>query len=96
MQVRDDLRDDDGLLNNGRVPGYRPTIADAAVASKWMQDNVLHGAFQSEGWMIFRKGEIAGGTSGAETGGASWLGDNTTQYAAFVDNLTGAQPRAAG
>lgn len=40
MQVRMDLRDDDGLLNNGRVWLQADDIDVKPWLGKWMQDNV--------------------------------------------------------
>lgn len=89
MQVRMDLRDDDGLLNNGRVWLQADDIDVKPWLGKWMQDNVAlqTARFSLEGWMTLSKGEIAGGDVWLKQGGASWLGDNTT-HTLSVDNLT--------
>ncbi|EHR1566150.1 AsmA2 domain-containing protein YhdP [Salmonella enterica] len=89
MQVRMDLRDDDGLLNNGRVWLQADDIDVKPWLGKWMQDNVAlqTARFSLEGWMTLSKGEIAGGDVWLKQGGASWLGDNAT-HTLSVDNLT--------
>ena len=89
MQVRMDLRDDDGLLNNGRVWLQADGIDVKPWLGKWMQDNVAlqTARFSLEGWMTLSKGEISGGDVWLKKGGASWLGDNHT-HTLSVDNLT--------
>ncbi|MGP3590984.1 AsmA2 domain-containing protein YhdP [Vagococcus sp. WN89Y] len=89
MQVRMDLRDDDGLLNNGRVWLQADDIDVKPWLSKWMQDNVaLESArFSLEGWMTLNKGEIESGDLWLKQGGASWQGLQTT-HRMTVDNLT--------
>ena len=89
MQVRMDLRDDEGLLNNGRVWLQADDIDVKPWLGKWMQDNVAleTARFSLEGWMTISKGEIAGGDVWLKQGGASWKGDNTP-HTLSVDNLT--------
>ena len=89
MQVRMDLRDDDGLLNNGRLWLQADDIDVKPWLGRWMQDNVaLESArFSLEGWMTISKGDIAGGDVWLKKGGASWKGENHT-HTLSVDNLT--------
>lgn len=89
MQVRMDLRDDEGLLNNGRVWLQADDIDVKPWLGKWMQDNVAleTARFSLEGWMTISKGEIAGGDVWLKQGGASWKGDNNLHMLS-VDNLT--------
>jgi len=89
MQVRMDLRDDDGLLNNGRVWLQADDIDVKPWLGKWMQDNVAleTARFSLEGWMTLNKGEIEGGDLWLKKGGASWQGPQTT-HRMTVDNLT--------
>ncbi|POT55064.1 DUF3971 domain-containing protein [Citrobacter amalonaticus] len=89
MQVRMDLRDDDGLLNNGRVWLQADDIDVTPWLGKWMQDNVAleTARFSLEGWMTISKGEISGGDVWLKKGGASWQGENIT-HTLSVDNLT--------
>ncbi|WP_436859061.1 AsmA2 domain-containing protein YhdP [Citrobacter tructae] len=89
MQVRMDLRDDEGLLNNGRVWLQADDIDVKPWLGKWMQDNVAleTARFSLEGWMTISKGEISGGDVWLKKGGASWKGDDNT-HTLSVDNLT--------
>lgn len=89
MQVRMDLRDDNGLLNNGRVWLQADDIDVKPWLSQWMQDKVAltSARFSLEGWMTLNKGEIESGDVWLKKGGASWLGNNTTHHMT-VDNLT--------
>lgn len=89
MQVRMDLRDDNGLLNNGRVWLQADDIDVKPWLSQWMQDKVAltSARFSLEGWMTLNKGEIESGDVWLKKGGASWLGNNTT-HRLTVDNLT--------
>lgn len=89
MQVRMDLRDDDGLLNNGRVWLQADDIDVKPWLGKWMQDNVAleTARFSLEAWMTLSKGDIAGGDVWLKQGGASWKGDNNL-HTLSVDNLT--------
>ncbi|VYU22184.1 AsmA2 domain-containing protein [Metakosakonia massiliensis] len=89
MQVRMDLRDDNGLLNNGRVWLQADDIDVKPWLGKWMQDNIAldTARFSLEGWMTLNKGDIESGDVWLKKGGASWQGDKTTHRLA-VDNLT--------
>ncbi|MTH45636.1 AsmA2 domain-containing protein YhdP [Intestinirhabdus alba] len=89
MLVRMDLRDDDGLLNNGRVWLQADDIDVKPWLGKWMQDNVAlqTARFSLEGWMTLAKGEISGGDVWLKQGGASWQGEKG-EHALSVDNLT--------
>lgn len=89
IQVRMDLRDDNGLLNNGRVWLQADDIDVKPWLSQWMQDKVAltSARFSLEGWMTLNKGEIESGDVWLKKGGASWLGNNTT-HRLTVDNLT--------
>ncbi|MGI3453194.1 AsmA2 domain-containing protein YhdP, partial [Citrobacter arsenatis] len=63
MQVRMDLRDDEGLLNNGRVWLQADDIDVKPWLGKWMQDNVAlqTARFSLEAWMTISKGVVSGG-----------------------------------
>lgn len=63
MQVRMDLRDDNGLLNNGRVWLQADDIDVKPWLGKWMQDNVAlqTARFSLEAWMTISKGVVSGG-----------------------------------
>ncbi|NCB90890.1 MAG: DUF3971 domain-containing protein, partial [Gammaproteobacteria bacterium] len=89
MQVRMDLRDDEGLLNNGRVWLQADDIDVKPWLGKWMQDNVAlqTARFSLEAWMTISKGVVSGGDVWLKKGGASWLGENR-KHTLSVDNLT--------
>ncbi len=89
MQVRMDLRDDNGILNNGRVWLQADDIDVKPWLGKWMQDNVAldSARFSLEGWMTLNKGEVESGDVWLKKGGASWQGDKTV-HEMTVDNLT--------
>lgn len=89
MQVRMDLRDEDGLLNKGRVWLQADDIDVKPWLGRWMQDNIaLQSArFSLEGWMTIDKGDVASGDVWLKKGGASWQGDKDKHHLS-VDNLT--------
>ncbi|EPH7634161.1 AsmA2 domain-containing protein YhdP [Escherichia coli] len=89
MQVRMDLRDDEGLLSNGRVWLQADDIDLKPWLGKWMQDNIAleTAQFSLEGWMTIDKGDVTGGDVWLKQGGASWLGEKQT-HTLLVDNLT--------
>ncbi|TXO56247.1 AsmA2 domain-containing protein [Escherichia coli] len=80
MQVRMDLRDDEGLLSNGRVWLQADDIDLKPWLGKWMQDNIAleTAQFSLEGWMTIDKGDVTGGDVWLKQGGASWLGEKET------------------
>ncbi|XPE40199.1 hypothetical protein ACNKHK_21010 [Shigella flexneri] len=61
--MRMDLRDDNGLLNNGRVWLQADDIDVKPWLGKWMQDNVAlqTARFSLEAWMTINKGVVSGG-----------------------------------
>ena len=87
--VRMDLRDDEGLLSNGRVWLQADDIDLKPWLGKWMQDNIAleTAQFSLEGWMTIDKGDVTGGDVWLKQGGASWLGEKQT-HTLSVDNLT--------
>lgn len=89
MQVRMDLRDDNGLLNNGTVWMQSDNVDVKPWLSQWMQQHVeLNRAqFSMAAWVTLREGGITGGDILLKQGGASWQGDNT-EHRLSVDNLT--------
>lgn len=89
MQVCMDLRDDEGLLSNGRVWLQADDIDLKPWLGKWMQDNIAleTAQFSLEGWMTIDKGDVTGGDVWLKQGGASWLGEKET-HTLSVDNLT--------
>jgi uncharacterized protein (TIGR02099 family) len=89
MQVRMDLRDDDGLLNNGKVWLQADDVDVKPWLGNWLQQNMqLETArFSLEGWLTLTKGELASGDIRLKQGGASWKDENM-QHQLSVDNLT--------
>lgn len=89
MQVRMDLRDDDGLLNNGKVWLQADDVDVKPWLGDWLQQNMqLETArFSLEGWLTLTKGKFASGDIWLKQGGASWKGENQ-QHQLSVDSLT--------
>ncbi|EER8185899.1 AsmA2 domain-containing protein [Escherichia coli] len=93
MQVRMDLRDDEGLLSNGRVWLQADDIDLKPWLGKWMQDNIAleTAQFSLEGWMTIDKGDVTGGDVWLKQGGASWLGEKQT-HTLSVAHITRENP----
>ncbi|MGF6270384.1 uncharacterized protein (TIGR02099 family) [Lelliottia nimipressuralis] len=89
MQVRMDLRDDNGLLNKGKVWLQADDVDVKPWLGKWMQDNVAlqRARFSLEGWLTLADGDISAGDVWLKQGGAAWKGD-TQSHNMSVDNLT--------
>ncbi|WP_347291548.1 AsmA2 domain-containing protein YhdP [Kluyvera georgiana] len=89
MKVRMDLRDENGLLNKGRLWLQADDIDVKLWLGRWMQDNIAltSARFSLEGWVSLDKGEVANGDVWLKKGGASWQGDQQTHQLS-VDNLT--------
>ena len=90
MQVRMDLRDDNGLLNNGTVWMQADDVDVKPWLNQWMNDNVAldTASFSLAAWMTLRNGDIDGGDVWLKRGGASWQGGGDTTHRLAVDNLT--------
>ena len=95
MQVRMDLRDDKGLLNNGRVWLQADDVDLKPWLGRWMQDNVAlqTARFSLEGWLTLNDGEVNAGDVWLKQGGASWKGE-ARLHQMSVDNLTAHVTRA--
>jgi uncharacterized protein (TIGR02099 family) len=89
MQVRMDLRDDNGLLNKGKLWLQADDVDVKPWLGKWMQDNVAlqRARFSLEGWLTLADGDISAGDVWLKQGGAAWKGD-TQSHDMSVDNLT--------
>lgn len=89
MQVRMDLRDDNGLLNNGKVWLQADDVDVKPWLGEWMQQNVKleKARFSLEGWLTLTDGDFASGDIWLKKGGASWNAENTPHQLS-VDNLT--------
>ena len=90
MQVRMDLRDDNGLLNSGTVWMQADDVDVKPWLGQWMNENVaLKSAnFSLAAWMTLRNGAVEGGDIWLKKGGASWPGDGDSTHRLSVDNLT--------
>ena len=87
-KVRMDLRDENGLLNIGKVWLQAENVDMKPWLGRWMKDNIdLQTAkFTLEAWMDIKAGDVAGGSVWLKKGGASWAGKNT-EHQLSVDNL---------
>lgn len=76
MQVRMDLRDEEGLLDKGKVWLQADDVDVKPWLGRWMQDNVAlqTARFSLEGWLTLEEGDIAAGDVWLKQGGASWKG----------------------
>lgn len=88
--VRLDLRDENGLLDSGKVWLQADDVDVKPWFGRWMKDNLdLQSArFSLEGWMDIKAGDIQGGSIWLKQGGASWASENSTAHTLSVDNLT--------
>ncbi len=88
MQVRMDLRDDNGLLNNGRVWLQADDVDVKPWLGELLQQNMqLETArFSPEGWMTLTNGAFASGDIWLKQG-RELEGENH-QHQLSVDNLT--------
>lgn len=86
--VRMDLRDDNGILNTGKVWLQADNVDVKPWLGRWMQDNIdLQSAqFSLEAWMDVKDGDIAGGNIWLKQGGTQWKGTDSTHHLT-VDNL---------
>lgn len=89
LNVRMDLRDESGLLDNGTVWLQANAIDVKPWLGQWMKDNVeLQSArFSLEGWMTISKGKIDGGDILLRRGGARWKGEQRVHHLT-VNNLS--------
>lgn len=89
VQVRLDLKDRDGLLNDGRIWMQADDVDVKPWLGRWMRDNTnLDSArFSLAAWVNLREGELYAGDLLLRKGGASWRGDNDTHQLS-VDGLT--------
>ncbi|QIU90653.1 AsmA2 domain-containing protein YhdP [Yokenella regensburgei] len=96
MKVRMDLRDENGILNKGRVWLQADDIDVKPWLGRWMEDNIAlqTAQFSLEGWMTLDKGEVDSGDLWLKKGGASWKGTQQ-MHQLDVDNLTAHLNRVA-
>ncbi len=88
VQLRLDLRDEQGLLNTGTVYMQADDIDMKPWFSRWLKTNTgLESAdFSLAAWMNIKNGEIYGGNALLKQGAASWS-VGSKQHRLDVDNL---------
>ncbi|WP_275555573.1 AsmA2 domain-containing protein YhdP [Mixta sp. Marseille-Q2659] len=89
VQVRLDLRDENGLLNSGRIWMQADDVDVKPWLGQWMRDNTtLQSArFSLAAWLSLKEGEVYDGDVWLKQGGARWQGDKQA-HRLEVDNLT--------
>ncbi|MFS2221349.1 AsmA2 domain-containing protein YhdP [Pantoea sp. B65] len=89
VQVRLDLNDNNGLLNNGRVWMQADDVDVKPWLGQWMRDNTsLDSArFSLAAWLSLKQGEVYAGDIWLKKGGAGWQGDRRA-HRLDVDNVT--------
>ena len=89
VQVRLDLSDSNGYLDNGRVWMQADDVDVKPWLGQWMRDNTsLESArFSLAAWMTVKNGEVHEGDVWLKRGGARWQGDAQT-HELRVDDLT--------
>ncbi|MCK0555341.1 AsmA2 domain-containing protein YhdP [Pantoea ananatis] len=89
VQVRLDLKDSDGLLNDGRIWMQADDVDMRPWLGRWVRDNTrLDSAqFSLAAWVNLRDGDVYAGDLLLSRGGASWQGESGP-HTLSVDNLT--------
>lgn len=89
VQVRLDLHDENGLLNDGRIWLQANDVDVKPWLGQWMRDNTtLQSArFSLAAWLSLKEGEVYDGDVWLKQGGAHWQGDKQS-HRLEVDNLT--------
>ncbi len=89
VQVRLDLHDENGLLNDGRIWLQADDVDLKPWLGQWMRDNTtLQSArFSLAAWLSLKEGEVYDGDVWLKQGGARWQGDKQA-HRLDVDNLT--------
>ncbi|MCZ4060069.1 AsmA2 domain-containing protein YhdP [Pantoea sp. LMR881] len=89
VQVRLDLNDSNGLLNDGRIWMQADDVDVRPWLGRWMRDNTrLDSArFSLDAWVSLRDGDIYAGDLLLRKGGANWQGENAP-HRLEVDGLT--------
>lgn len=90
VQVRLNLDDSNGLLNNGRLWMQADDVDVRPWLGQWMQDNTTlkSARFSLAAWAELRQGELYQGDLQLKQGGAQWLGEQQQTHQMTVDNLT--------
>ncbi|WP_394564432.1 DUF3971 domain-containing protein [Pantoea sp. SGAir0180] len=89
VQVRLDLNDNEGLLNDGRIWMQADDVDMRPWLGRWVRDNTrLDSArFSLAAWVTLRDGDIYAGDLLLSQGGASWQGESGP-HTLNVDGLT--------
>ena len=89
VQVRLDLNDNNGLLNNGRIWMQADDVDVKPWLGQWMRDNTsLDSArFSLAAWVSLKEGNVYDGDIWLKQGGATWQGDQRG-HRLDVDNVT--------
>lgn len=89
LQVRMDLRDSNGLLNDGRVWMQADDVDVKPWLGQWVKDNTtLQSArFTLAAWINLKDGNIYDGDLWLKRGGAGWQGEGQS-HSLQVDNQT--------
>ncbi|WAT00320.1 AsmA2 domain-containing protein YhdP [Rouxiella chamberiensis] len=89
VQVRMDLNDDDGLLNDGKIYLQADNIDMKPWFSRWLRSNTgLESAnFSLAAWLTVRDGQVFAGDVHVREGEAVWHNDDQP-HRLDVDNLT--------
>ncbi|WP_173632523.1 AsmA2 domain-containing protein YhdP [Paramixta manurensis] len=90
VQVRLDLSDEKGLLNDGRIWMRADDVDVKPWLGRWMHDNTTlqRARFSLSAWVNLKEGEVYDGDIWLKKGGASWQGENQQAHRLEVDNLT--------
>ncbi|MCU5771276.1 AsmA2 domain-containing protein YhdP [Erwiniaceae bacterium BAC15a-03b] len=89
VQVRLDLSDNNGLLNEGRVWMQADDVDVKPWLGQWMRDNTTldSARFSLAAWLSLKQGEVYAGDVWLKKGGAGWQGDQRP-HRLEVDNVT--------
>ena len=89
VQVRMDLNDNDGLLNNGKIYLQADDIDMKPWFSRWLRSNTgLESAdFSLAAWLTVRSGDIYAGDAWVKNGAATWSSAGQ-EHRLDVENLT--------
>ena len=89
VQVRLDLNDSEGLLNDGRIWMQADDVDVRPWLGRWMRDNtrLASARFSLAAWASLRDGDLYAGDLLLRQGGASWQGEDGAHHLQ-VDGLT--------
>ncbi|WP_075182947.1 AsmA2 domain-containing protein YhdP [Pantoea sp. 1.19] len=95
VQLRLDLRDQQGLLDSGRIWLQADDIDVKPWLGQWMRDNtsLTSARFSLSAWVSLEQGTVAAGDLLLHHGGARWQGDGQ-RHSLAVNNLTAHLSRA--